>query len=149
MRFLLIDEILELSPGRSVRAVKTLSADEELFRDHFPGFPVVPGVLLTEMMAQAAGKCLYSEDPQRGRPMLARIDSAAFRGWVKPEQRIVLTANVRSSRPQFARVECQALVDGHQVAAAELFFGFVPNDRFTPDYQDVVLERFVRGKNQA
>ena len=56
MRFVLLDRVISLEPGRSIHAVKTMPEDEELFLDHFPGFPVVPGVLLVEMMAQAAGQ---------------------------------------------------------------------------------------------
>ena len=61
MRFLLVNRIIAMQPGVSIEAEMTLPAFEELFRDHFPGFPVVPGVLLTEMMAQGAGKCLNAE----------------------------------------------------------------------------------------
>lgn len=61
MRFLLVKSIVSLVPGESIEARMSLPASEELFRDHFPGFPVVPGVLLTEMMAQAAGKCLNAQ----------------------------------------------------------------------------------------
>lgn len=107
MRFLLVDEILEMTPGRNIRAVTTLSPDEELFDDHFPGFPVVPGVLLTEMMAQAAGKCLLAEDPARGRPMLAQIKAASFRTWVRPGEKITLIGEIRASRPQFATAACR------------------------------------------
>ena len=66
MRFILIDEILEVNPGKHIRAIKHVAPDEDYFRDHFPGFPVVPGVLLTEMMAQTAGKCLEMEDCRTG-----------------------------------------------------------------------------------
>ncbi len=64
VRFIFVDEILELVPGKYIKASKTIGPDEDFFRDHFPGFPVVPGVLLTEMMAQAAGKCLDAETPR-------------------------------------------------------------------------------------
>ena len=66
MRFIFVDEIIELQPGEHIKAIKTISSGEEFFRDHFPGFPVVPGVLLTEMMAQAAGKCLDAQRSARG-----------------------------------------------------------------------------------
>lgn len=130
-------------PGISIRAVMTMSTDEELFLDHFPGFPVVPGVLLTEMMGQAAGKCLYAEDPARGRPMLAQIKSANFRSWVRPGETIVLSADIRSSRPQFATASCQATVGDRQVCSADLMFSFVPASSFAPGLRDEVLERFL------
>lgn len=138
-----MDEILELVPGRTVKAVKTLGGDEELFQDHFPGFPVVPGVLLTEMMAQAAGKCLFAADPGRGRPMLAQIKSATFRSWVRPGEPITLLGEIRSSRPEFATAACRAEVAGRLVCSAELMFSFQPNSEFAANYRDEVLERFI------
>jgi len=143
MRFLLVDEILEMTPGRTIRAVMTVSPGEEMFEDHFPGFPVVPGVLLTEMMAQAAGKCLVAEDQARGRPMLAQIKSATFRDWVRPGETISLVGEIRTSRPQFATAVCHASVDDRPVGEAELMFAFQPASAFAADYRDEVLERFL------
>jgi 3-hydroxyacyl-[acyl-carrier-protein] dehydratase len=142
MRFLFVDEILAMEPGRRVRASKFISPDEDYFRDHFPGFPVVPGVLLTEMMAQAAGKCLDAEDSRRGKAMLARINTASFREWVKPGQTAVIVGEVRTSRPQFATADCHVEVEGRSVCSAELLFSFVLMEKFSPDYRDEVLARF-------
>ena len=83
MRFILVDSIVSLSPGTEISAVRLIREDEDYFADHFPGFPVVPGVLLTEMMAQTAGKCLDAERRPRGKAMLAKIVSASFRQWVR------------------------------------------------------------------
>ena len=143
MRFILVDEILELSPGRHIKAAKRVAPDEDYFRDHFPGFPVVPGVLLTEMMAQAAGKCLLSEDPARGRPMLAQIKSASFREWVGPGKTVILLAEIRASRPQFATAMCRAEVDGSAICSAELLFTFMPAEKFSPGLRDEVLDRYL------
>ena len=144
MRFLLVDEILELVPGQHIRAAKTMDPGEELFKDHFPGFPVVPGVLLTEMMAQSAGKCLAAEDAGRGTPMLAKINSASFREWVKPGDPCVIEARVRSSRVRFATADCHVEVHGRVVAESSLLFSFLPRDRFAPAWRDEVLERFQK-----
>jgi 3-hydroxyacyl-[acyl-carrier-protein] dehydratase len=143
MRFVLLDRVISLEPGRSIHAVKTMPADEELFLDHFPGFPVVPGVLLVEMMAQAAGKCLHAEDTNRGLAMLGKISSATFRDWVRPGQIIDVFAEVLSSRPKFATAKCHITVEQQPRAAAELLFGFVPRKQFAPDYRDRVLEEFL------
>lgn len=143
MRFILVDTILAMVPGKTISATKTMPANEELFLDHFPGFPVVPGVLLTEMMAQTAGKCLYSENADRGRPMLAKIKGASFRDWVRPGEPIVLTAEILSSRPQFATAACQGRVDGRLVCSAELMFSFTPATSFAAEYRDEVLDRFL------
>lgn len=143
MRFIFIDQILDLTPGQRIKATKHVAPDEDYFRDHFPGFPVVPGVLLTEMMAQAAGKCLDAEDPARGKAMLGRITSASFREWVRPGETAQIYGEIRTSRPKFATATCRVEVRDREVASADLLFTFVPSGQFAPDYVDEVLERFL------
>jgi 3-hydroxyacyl-[acyl-carrier-protein] dehydratase len=143
MRFVLLDRVVSLEPGQSIHAVKTMPAEEELFLDHFPGFPVVPGVLLVEMMAQAAGKCLHVEDSNRGLAMLGKISSATFRDWVRPGQLIDVFAEILSSRPKFATAKCHITVEQQPRATAELLFGFVPRNHFAFDYRDSVLDEFL------
>lgn len=144
MRFILVDELISLVPGAHVHGVKTLDASEELFRDHFPGFPVVPGVILTEMMAQTAGKCLDAEDGNRGKAMLVRIQKASFRRWVRPGERAEIHAEIEASTAEYATAQCRIDVAGEEAARAELMFSFVPRAAFSPEYRDEVLERFQR-----
>lgn len=144
MRFLLVDRIHEMEPGVRIRASKTLPADTDVFLDHFPGFPVVPGVLLTEMMAQAAGKCLNAAGIRPGLAMLTKIQAAAFRHWVRPGEEVTLHAHITQNRPAFASADCRAEVAGRLVATAELFFAFAPRELLAPDYRDEVLEAFLR-----
>lgn len=122
----MIDRVLDLVPGKTIRAVKILPSGEELFGDHFPGFPVVPGVLLAEMMAQAAGRCLYAAAPERGLPVLAQIKAASFRDWVRPDEQVLLFAEIKSAQPRFATALCHARVGDRRVASAELFFSYLP-----------------------
>lgn len=144
MRFILVDRIHELEPGKQITASKTLPAHEELFRDHFPGFPVVPGVLLTEMMAQAAGRCLDAEGTHPGRAMLGKINGASFREWVKPDQEIMLHAKITQNRATYATADCFAEVAGKKVCSAELFFVFAPHEQFAPGHQDEILNAYWR-----
>ena len=143
MRFILIDEIVEMVPGTRIHGIKTLGPDEDVFRDHFPGFAVVPGVLLTEMMAQTAGKCLDAQDRSRGKSMLVRIQKASFRRWVRPGERVDIHADVTASTPEYATAQCHVDVAGEEAARAELMFAFVPRSQFAADYRDEVLERFL------
>jgi len=143
MRFFFVDEILDLVPGKSIRASKTLGADEDVFRDHFPGFPVVPGVLLTEMMAQTAGKCLDSERKSRGKAMLIEIAKAKFRDWVRPDQKATITAEIKVNRERYASASCEVEVEGKKICSSDLFFTFAPYDRFASGYRDEVLESYL------
>ena len=143
MRFLFVDRITALEPGKSITAEKTLSPSEELFEDHFPGFPVVPGVLLVEMMAQAAGKCLDAQAHSRGRAMLARIRSASFREWVRPGEMAEIQAEVNRSQADVATVRCRIEVAGRNVCSADLLFAFVSRDQLASDWRDPVLDRYL------
>lgn len=149
MRFLMVDRICELDPGRSIRAEKTFSADEDFFRDHFPGFPVVPGVLLTEVMAQAAGKCLDAERHPRGKAMLMEIKSARFRGWVRPDELITVVATISASRDEFATADCYIEVNGGRKCSAIIRAAFVPMSQLGADFHDKVLEDFMTQRTSA
>src|SRR5580700_4162356 len=95
MRFILIDRIDRLEPGKRAEGHKLISRDEEYFRDHFPGFPVVPGVLVLESLAQLGGRLVESSvrnsTGHRVLPMLAKIEHAKFLRSVKPGDRLDLT----------------------------------------------------------
>ncbi len=151
MRFLFVDRILALEPGRSIQAEHVFSSGEDFFRDHFPGFPVVPGVLLTEMMAQTAGKCLDAESREsgRGKAMLAQIRSASFRDWVRPDEKALIRVEIRTSREEYATAACSVEVGGKRVCAADLLFSFLPMERFAPGYRDEVLESFLASRRQG
>lgn len=146
MRFVLVDRLLSLDPGKSAKAEKTFAADEELFRDHFPGFPVVPGVLLTEMMGQTAAKCLDCVPSQRGKAMLASIRRADFRAWVKPGEKVIMSAEIRVNRGRMATAICSASVADQDVASAELLFSFHPDPQSRQTMSDPVLEAFLTSR---
>jgi 3-hydroxyacyl-[acyl-carrier-protein] dehydratase len=146
MRFLLVDRIVEMTPGKTILAEKTLPPEEELFLDHFPGFPVVPGVLLTEMMAQAVGKCLNAARQSRELAMLLEIRSAKFRHWARPGETASISATIVSDTPAVARATANITVGGRAICSSELLFAFQPRESFAADYRDVVLEQFLAAK---
>ena len=143
MRFILVDRIVSLTPGAEISAVRFIRDDEDYFADHFPGFPVVPGVLLTEMMAQTAGKCLDAERRPRGKAMLAKILSASFRQWVRPGDEVELHARITANDERYATADCLAKVGGRTAAQARLFVTFLPPGNLAGDFRDHVLEDFL------
>jgi 3-hydroxyacyl-[acyl-carrier-protein] dehydratase len=143
VRFLLVDRIVSMTPGACIVAMRTIPPDDDYFQDHFPGFPVVPGVLLTESMGQAAAKCLDAERRSRGKAILARILSASFRQWVRPGDLLELHATIVSSEERFATAECEARVAERAVAQAKLFFSFLPAQSLPAGLEDPVLDEFM------
>ena len=143
MRFILIDSIVEMTPGKSIVAVRDISPEDDYFQDHFPGFPVVPGVLLTEMMAQTAGKCLDAERKPRGKAMLAKIRSASFRRWVRPGQRAFVDAEINTNQDRLATAKCRVRVDNEIVAEADLLLSFLAAESLATDFRDDILETYL------
>ncbi len=148
MRFLLVDHIDELEPGRRVLARSTVPHDLELFRDHFPGFPVMPGVLLTEMMGQAAAKALDAERLPRGKALLAKILSASFRDWVRPGDQCTLRSTISANEARYANAECELEVRGQVVAQCKLMFTFMPVEKFAPGFRDEQLDAFLANRGE-
>ena len=119
---LLVDRVLELEPKKRIVAIKNVTINEEIFLGHFPGRPVMPGVLLIEGMAQAGGLLLLHDLPDRERKLLyfAGIEAAKFRRPVVPGDQVRYEVEVLRLRSTFCKVAGKALVDGELAAEAIL-----------------------------
>lgn len=120
--FLLIDRVLEIEAARRIVALKNVTANEEFFNGHFPGHPVMPGVLVVEAMAQAGGILLLHDRPVRERKLVyfMTIDRARFRRPVIPGDQLRFEVEVLRLRRNHCRLSARALVDGEVVADARL-----------------------------
>jgi 3-hydroxyacyl-[acyl-carrier-protein] dehydratase len=132
VRFVLVDKIVALEPGKRARGYRMLSPDAEYYRDHMPGYPVEPGVLLLESMAQLGGRLVQqSVQHESGRqvlPMLAMVNAAEFKRPARPGSRLDLSAEVLSIRSSGARVSATAEIDGELVASATVTYVLVGLD---------------------
>lgn len=126
MRFILIDRLLELETARRAVAQKTFAPGEKLFEDHFPGFPVVPGVLLTEAMVQTGGWLILRTLDFSMWPFLCLIDKAKFRRFVAPGETLRIEANVCSIQEDNFEIKASTQVDQLQVAEARVFYRALP-----------------------
>ena len=120
--FLLVDRILDLDPGKSVVALKNVSVNEPFFQGHFPGVPVMPGVLILEAMGQAGGVLAYVSLPERLKGRLVYftgIDKARFRKPVVPGDQLILESKIINMRSKAVRMTGIANVEGEKVAEAE------------------------------
>jgi beta-hydroxyacyl-ACP dehydratase FabZ len=119
--FLLVDRIEELEPERVV-GIKNVTVNEPFFAGHFPDYPVMPGVLIIEAMAQVAGVLVLNGIPDRKNKLvlMAGIDGAKFRKPVRPGDQLRMEMKVLRSRASMAKVSGTATVDGAVVAEAEI-----------------------------
>jgi 3-hydroxyacyl-[acyl-carrier-protein] dehydratase len=121
--FLLIDEVLELIPGERVVAKKTVREDEWYLRGHFPGRPVMPGVLIVEAMAQTGAVAVLSEEENRGRlALFAGIDDTRFKRIVEPGDELQLECTLEQVRGPIGKGKARATVGGELAARGTLTF---------------------------
>jgi UDP-N-acetylglucosamine acyltransferase len=119
----LVDVVLEHEPGRRVKAVKNVSVNEDYFQGHFPGEPLMPGVLMIETMAQAAAILLMGASPSPRRAWLRGVDNAKFRARVVPGDRLTVEITAGPRRGGLARLSAVATIDGAVAAEADLLMG--------------------------
>ena len=113
MRFTLIDRIVELEPGKRVKAVKALALAEEYLADHFPSFPVMPGVLMLEAMTQAGSWLIRAgEDFAHSIVVLKEARNVKYSNFVAPGQTLTVTAEIVSQDDRLTKLKAQGTVDG-------------------------------------
>ena len=119
---LLVDRILEIEPGKRIVGLKNVSANEQFFQGHFPGAPVMPGVLIVEAMAQCAAVLFLRdiEDREQKLFLFAGLDKARFRRPVVPGDQLRLECELLQKRSNTVRMRGVATVDGVVVAEAEM-----------------------------
>ena len=128
--FLFVDGIVEMERLKRVVGVKNVTINESFFQGHFPGKPIMPGVLIIEAMAQTGGLLLLQEVPDRENKLLyfVAVDGARFRRPVVPGDQLKLEITVISWRGDFCKLEGRATVDGQLAAEATLMCKMVDRE---------------------
>jgi 3-hydroxyacyl-[acyl-carrier-protein] dehydratase len=123
--FLLVDRVLELEEGKRAVGIKNVSANEEFFNGHFPDYPVMPGVLIVEALAQVSAVVMLTKEGNQGRlGLLAGIDNCRFKRQVKPGDQLRLEVEITRLKGPIGKGKGIATVDGELVCEAEIVFAF-------------------------
>ena len=124
--FLFVDKILSLERGKSAVGIKNVNINDYYFKGHFPGRPIMPGVLIIEAMAQVGGVMMLSPEENRGKlAYFLAADNVKFRKTVIPGEQLLLDVKAGKIKSKTGRVHAKALVDGKVVAEADLMFALV------------------------
>lgn len=127
--FLLVDRILEVEPGKSAVGIKNVTVNEPFFVGHFPGYPVMPGVLIVEALAQVGSVAMMIVEENRGKiGFFAGIDGFRFRGQVKPGDTLRLEVEMTRFKGKIGKGHAVAKVDGTVVAEGDMMFALADRE---------------------
>ena len=123
--FLLVDRILELEEGKRAVGIKNVTANEDFFNGHFPNYPVMPGVLIVEALAQVSAVVMLTKEGNQGRlGLLVGIDKCRFKQQVKPGDQLRLEVEITRLKGPIGKGTGIATVDGTLVCETEITFAF-------------------------
>ncbi|WP_107925185.1 3-hydroxyacyl-ACP dehydratase FabZ [Lysinibacillus parviboronicapiens] len=123
--FLLVDRILELEEGKRAIGIKNVTMNEEFFQGHFPNYPIMPGVLIVEALAQVSAIIMSTKEGNQGRlGLLAGIDNCRFKKQVIPGDQLRLEVEITRLKGPIGKGKGIATVDGELVCETELIFAF-------------------------
>ncbi len=126
--FLLVDRVIELTPGERAVGIKNVTANEPFFQGHFPEYPVMPGVLIVEAMAQVGGVAMLVLEEHKGKlALFAGIDKVRFKRQVKPGDTLRMEVELGAIRRGIGTGTATATVDGELACRGELMFALVPD----------------------
>lgn len=137
MRFILIDRFIDVSPGERAIATKTFSPEEEFLVDHFPGFPVIPGTLLIEAMAQTGGWLIACTFRFSVWPVLFMIHNVKFRRFTQPGEELQIETFLRAVKESNYEVSAKVSSSGRRVAEARLFYDSQAGSKTLAHQEDV------------
>jgi 3-hydroxyacyl-[acyl-carrier-protein] dehydratase len=126
VRFIFVDRILSVEPGRSIVTLRGVSAAEDYFADHFPGCPIMPGALIVECFDQSVRLLVGIGSGFREAASLKRISRASFKRFVRPGDRLEIRCDIQSASETDIKVAARALLDGQVAAGATLDFAVSP-----------------------
>src|SRR5262245_4395147 len=129
MRWIWIDRFVDFNPGKSARATKNLTFAEDVFAEHFPGYPVMPGSLILEGLAQTGGILVGEANDFREKVVLAKVPAARFHCEVLAGEQLTYAVEVLTLRPEGASVAGKVFVGEELVAEAEIFFAHLDQAR--------------------
>ncbi|SDQ13803.1 3-hydroxyacyl-ACP dehydratase FabZ [Virgibacillus salinus] len=121
--FLLVDKVIEMEEGKRVTAIKNVTANEPFFQGHFPNYPVMPGVLIVEALAQAGAIAVLGIEENKGKiGFLAGLDKCRFKRQVKPGDQLKLDVEIIRVKGPIGKGKAVATVDGEVTCEAEITF---------------------------
>lgn len=124
--FLLVDKIIELEEGKKAIGIKNVTVNEPFFQGHFPGYPIMPGVLIIEAMAQVGAVAMMSIEENKGKlGVFAGIDKVRFKKEVRPGDTLTMEVEMLSLRRNIGKATAKAYVDGDLVCSGDLMFALV------------------------